>query len=338
MGGSALKQFGIETERFSKIAYDIICQEVSEILNDRKLFFSFVEAYREKESFGDLDVVINSCSILSNITELIDEEFHPRKIFKNGNTYSFDYKNFQIDFIIHSPKDFYSAVDYYKYSPCGNLVGKIAHQFDLTYGHEGLKFFIRENLMSDDKRSTNKNLLKEVVICNDTEKIHKLFGLDHYIWNEGFDTEEEIFKWITKSHFFNPDLFSFENMNHQARTRDRKRPDYNRFVNWLKDKNDLHQYQKNDNKHVYLNWILEKFPNLKYEIEVVRYDYYQRIENYKKFNGNLVKDWTGKEGIELGKIIKNYKESINPEKFDDFIDSNDTICIKNHFMEWYQKI
>lgn len=207
MGGSALKKYGIETKRFNQHDYFEIVRKVCEILEPPGFIFSVVQAYRTKESFGDMDVVIQNDGYSDEfIKKFITDKFEAGIIHRNSNTYSFAVRNFQIDFIFQPPELYSSTVDYYDFSPSGNLVGKLAHIFGLKYGHDGLKYIIREENVGAETND-NSHVMREVILTTELKVIHKFLDLDHEKYENGFDTEEEIFEWVAASQFFNPVLF-----------------------------------------------------------------------------------------------------------------------------------
>ena len=346
MGGAALKPYGINTRRYQKDEYFRMAQEVSGVLEKQGWNFHVVEAYGQKESFGDMDVVIENSEFPdSYIKNVISAGFGASIIHRNSNTYSFCYKEFQIDFIFHGFEVFYPACDYYRYSPSGNAVGKLFHQFKLSYGHEGLKYIIREEDIGAES-AENSHVMKEVILSTDTDVIQSMVGLDFMAFHVGFNTEEDIFKWVTASPYFNPNLFSFEEMNHRARVRDRKRPDYNRLMDWIEaHKATLPNYQRNLNKKDYLPWIVEKFPALQDEFDECRVRYTQNQIVKSKFNGLLVLDWISKvdgeliakmiHGKTLGNIIRDYKNSI--QDFHNFLLTTHEKDVESHFNNWYEE-
>jgi hypothetical protein len=337
MGGNALVSYGINTVRFQKQDYQDIVREVSGTLREKCNWkFYVIEAYREKESFGDMDMVIlqEDYHTPAYIKEFLLKNFGAVIVHRNSNTYSFAYKNFQIDLIFQPIEFFKSCCDYYNYSPSGNAVGKLYHQFKLSYGHEGLKYIIREEDVGANP-SENSHVMKEVILSQDTREIHEILGLDHDRYIEGFDTEDEIFAWVCTSPFFNPELFSFEEMNHRARTRDRKRPDYNRLMVWIKrNQENLPKYEREPDKRLYFPWILEAFPALKEDIAKCWNTYRENALVKSKFNGKLVLDWIGLvSGKELGDIIKKYRMTFTD--FRNFLLTNDEKAVELHFRTWY---
>jgi DNA polymerase/3'-5' exonuclease PolX len=133
MGGNAIKQLGVEGRRVDMQEFAAIEKHVAKILNLENIGFGVVQAYKKKETFGDMDVVLKT-EHLEMVRQLIESHFRPKVISRNHNIFSFDYDNFQIDFICYGGDTFQSALDYFVYSPAGNAVGKIAHQLGLSYG------------------------------------------------------------------------------------------------------------------------------------------------------------------------------------------------------------
>lgn len=335
MGGLALKKWGIETSRLPKDEYFKIQDEILQVLTVRGLTAEPVKAYRNKESFGDLDVVILDTGNLK-IRETIMENFKPKAIHQNSNCYSFDYENFQIDFTIHPEGVYRSALDYYHYSPAGNAVGKLFHQMKLSYGHTGLVYIIREEDVDPNANRNNSHVLMCPVLSTNTQEIHNFIGLDHEKWKNGFETEEEIFEWIAGSRFFNPQLFAFEQMNHRSRTRDRKRPDYHRLMAWIDaNKSRLPNYKRFEDKSDYLPMIHRQFPMLKTHMDECRVKYNKRKELHQKFNGHMVSEITGLVGKDLGDYIRDFK--FEHQYFQDWLEKTSQENIYHEIKKFYNK-
>lgn len=148
MGGNALKS--IETRRYDAKEYKDLCA----VVNRKLLGFGYmlnwhiIDAYRTKESFGDMDLLYTSYGgkplCVEDIGDIFSDE-PPREIVRNGSCISFDFRELQIDFI-HSPVDeYFYAKDYFAWNDLGNLVGKIARRFGLKHGHRGLTLPLRDD-------------------------------------------------------------------------------------------------------------------------------------------------------------------------------------------------
>jgi hypothetical protein len=314
MGGNALKT--IKSRRVIDREFEFLCNKVKLPLIGSATKHSLIPAYRNKASFGDADFVVNFESV-RDLIKFVKDQYNPLEIVRNHNTVSFDFYYFQVDFINHDVHNFDSALNYYSYDPVGNAVGKLFHQFGLKYGHDGLSFKIREEHLGLSDRS-NSHVLKDVVLTKDTEHIHTFLGLDHSKWLSGFDTQEEIFDWVCSSPFFNPARFSFDEMNHEARTRDRKRPSYNMLLEYIEtNKHKYTCYKRRRSKKDYMDVILNTFPTLHKEMMECYMNYTVKKEASRKFNGNLVRSWIPYiSDVQLGKVVSNFKKMFYNFDFD----------------------
>jgi hypothetical protein len=217
MGGKALKILGIETERKSTSEHLRIESTLIPIISELfKTEVKGVKFYRNKESHGDLDLLILNNGNLGDIYEKL-KSFGP--IHKNGNVYSFEYDKYQIDLILQTDENWVFCDSFFNYDPCGNLIGKISHKFGLKFGFSGLVYPFR---------AFSGRLTQNIIISKDTEKIFKFLGLDYDKYTEGFNTVEEIFDWIVSSKYFCGENFLMENLNHIDRKRNKKRKTYQR--------------------------------------------------------------------------------------------------------------
>ncbi len=143
MGGHALKNTYIErknTEEFLRIGKEI----QDKILSDLFLETVILKCYRTKTDHGDLDLLIKITPNLNiNWKTYIQITFNPNEIFNNGGVYSFDYQNFQIDFIPIKEKSWNIAQTYGFFDPLSNIMGKTFHKFGLSYGWDGLFYKYR---------------------------------------------------------------------------------------------------------------------------------------------------------------------------------------------------
>lgn len=175
--------------------------------------------------------------------------------------------------------------------------------------------------------------LGEILISKDVEKIMSFMGLDYSQWESGFGDELESFEWISRSKYFNKEFFKFENLNHQNKTRNRKRAMYSRFVEWLEDKNFKNNYEPaNKSEHIWraaldfgFDWINQAKPLI---------DDHRRDKEIRLiFSGTDVSRITGLTGAALGDTLKRYKESLGDWK--NFFHERTKERMTEHFKEWY---
>lgn len=320
MGGRALQKYGIETERkssveFYKIAADIAVQlsfglgitsSIPVVFNYSPSIAALpVRCYRTKQDHGDLDVLIkvDQKFELDNIDlrKYIEQHFNPQVIHSNGGVLSFDYKNFQIDFIPIKEENWDIAQVYFSYDPLGNAMGKTFHKMNLSYGWDGLKY---------KYRNFNGRNSHNIVVSKDPRKIFKFSGYDYDRYLNGFETIEEIFDFIVAGKQFHIDVFRMENLNHVDKKRNRKRKSYHAFLEYIEKLENKTPFQFERNKSFYLPIIDNYFPeaNLLKQIDVL--DARDEINRQlsEKFNGRLVMEWIPDlEGKMLGNAMKNFK-------------------------------
>lgn len=310
MGGRALKS--IVTKRIQKVEFLDLSKTVIKVL---KRYFANVEIpryYFTKESFGDIDIVvgIDGEYIMNNLNEIIITEFKPNEIFKNGNCWSFDINNVQIDIIIVLNKDFESTLVYNSFNDLGNYVGRLAHYMGGRYGSEG--FWVTYYY---------KDTKNKIMISKEQEKIYEFLGLDFNRWLKGFDTLEEIFQFISESPYFNWTKFQLEELNRINRERNLKRVSYMSFLDWIDNNvsDDEHKYEHNLSDIELYKRIDDFFPEANLLDEIARIEYEVSKSKYAAilFNGRHVIDKFGLEGKELGQAMSGFKEYIN-DQFGDF--------------------
>lgn len=300
MGGNALKN--CFTRRYQKDEYNLLCNEVLEILSKSEDIYKAVipYAYRNKESFGDMDIVISFKKNL-DLAAYIKKAFDSKEIKSNGDCLSFEYKEFQID-LIKENDHFKTTVEYLNWNDLGNIIGRVAHKFGLKYGHKGLLYIAKNDSGYNPK---------ELLMSKNILEILEFLGFDYDKYTFGFDNINDIYDFVIESKFFNPQIFSFEEMNHINRVRNRKRITYQGFIDYIEtiDSKNREFFEYNKNKSIYLARVDYYFPEA---------DIFGFIENYKKeieikdkvkdkFNGQLIIDLTGLTDKILGEFISYFK-------------------------------
>jgi hypothetical protein len=300
MGGLALKN--CKTRRYERQEFDAISVELLNMLEKDFKRVAMPLFYKNKPSFGDADILVSMEGCNYNMHDYITAHFKPNEIFHNGNCWSFDYKELQIDLITVAPEHFDSNYNYLSYNDLGNYIGKIAHGFGMKYGQEGLMY---------DHYFKGSNIGR-VIISKDYDKIYKFLGLDYNRWKEGFDELEDIFKFISESPYFNWEYLQLENNNRINRERDAKRKSYMSFLEYIENncKDSDHQYQYDKDKSVYVDKAAEFFPesNLVMEIRRMEFEECKSLYMKSKFNGGEVMRRFGLKGKELGDALNGFKK------------------------------
>lgn len=324
MGGSLFSIERIGQEELNKIQTDVFKKIGSPEMTVPRTF-------NDKKDYGDLDICLYSPVI---DTGFLMDQFNLSKdqISINDTVISFQYNNmFQIDLCHFPEEDFKSAVNYMSFGDLSNMIGVICNRaFGMRYTHRGLVAPVK--LHASD-------MLGEVVISKDVERIFEFIDLNYSEWKTGFNNELEAFQWIMKSKYFNPDFFAFENLNHQNKTRNRKRKMYSRFVEYLSVNDVKNHYDIPENKTEHL-WRSILHFNYNWTVEANKLIEERRIiqERSKKFNGNLVSEWIGESGIVLGLFLRAFIEfiKVNDCNFNEFVDKNTTESIEKIVKEFYK--
>jgi hypothetical protein len=315
IGGKALKN--TFTRRYERQEFEDISSEIISILAKDFKKVGMPLFYHKKETFGDVDIVVSMEDCNHNIRDYIEAHFQPNEIFKNGNCWSFDYKELQIDFITTSGEHFDSYLNYLNYNDLGNFIGKIAMGFGCRYGQEGL-------WLEHYFKGTN---LGKIMLSKDTKKIFEFLDLSYNKYVQGFEDIEELFVFISNSRYFNWEKVQLENNNKVNRDRDKKRNTYQLFLKWIDAnvRDDAHNYQTEKDKTVYYDMIANYFPEAQIVTEIRRleYEYCKDLYIKSKFNGGEVMRRFGIDGKILGDKINLFRKingSIFPnETFEDYV-------------------
>ncbi len=300
MGGKALK--GI-TRRFQKEEFFELSKEllpkVSQSFNTE---VHLVQSYYDKVDFGDMDILILNNGNLGLIADKLNEVFKPKQIKSNGNCYSFDYKDLQIDLILITPINWETAKCFYSWGDLGNLMGKISHQLGLKYGWDGLKY----------THYVDGRKLGTLYVSRNIPKIFCFLGLEYKTFLRGFNNPEEMFKYVMTSKYFNPRIFSMDNLRHRDKQRNKKRQGYKDFLKYLHD-NDI--YSKYTENLVIPNWkdeINKWFPEASIDTVCLAFEQQDALQKSiaSKFNGRIVMErYPELTGKLLGDAISNFKKS-----------------------------
>ena len=319
MGGKLIQSvWDLPEKRLSNEEYLIFKDQV---LTDMKEIFpsswklGVAPAIRQKESHGDLDIIVGMDSSLD--VQRVLEEYLQMTVHVNSNVISFPIAGFQVDLTFVPMKDYQSSIDYTSWGDTMNFCGRVAHKKGLSLGHTGLGFWIRQSLFEIRLNFLdNDNIMEKVILTKDFSIILPLLGFDYDVWKHGFDTKEEVYHWVASSKFFDPEIFSFENLNHINRVRNKKRAMYAGFVEWL-DKNswkyNKHIFQRRE-YYIY-DWSC-RFPILKEAIKKNKVRYLRDKSFKEKVNGYRVMEILGiSDGKEVGRVMGELRKLHTKEEY-----------------------
>ena len=301
MGGNCLKI--AKTRRFEAAEFHPLVREISEIFYDEtNINLDVIKSYRNKESFGDADFLVTWDDKDEPIA-LIQAVFDPVEIVRNGPVTSFDYKELQVD-LIHAPtlERVFSRY-YYAWNDCGNFIGRTAHRIGFKFGHNGLwyRFY-------DPEDATH--LVKEILVTRDFYDALEFLGFDGSIFEQGFDTPEQIFEFVASSEWFDPRQFLLANRASEGRKRDRTRKMYTKMLEWIMQE---HPHLSEDepplktDKAMHLQRAFFMFPDFATDYQKANTEL-QILKAFKaNFNGDNYSKWFGIEGKELGTLMQRHR-------------------------------
>lgn len=322
MGGRAfIQKYGIESKRLNNTEYGKIWDKIRPNLLNIFNKVEIVRSYSSKDSHGDLDCIVSNTNNQNIGPHDLRIILGGDKVHRNGQTTSILIDGFQVDVTFIVEDEFDAASFYFNDSPAGNLLGKLAHSLGFHLGHNGLYY----------KHSKDNIPICTVTLSKNSRDICGFLDVAYNQKQKGFTTQQEIFEWICASKYFHPELFSFDRMNHTARTRDRKRPDYNQFLDYIKDIG-AHPF-KELSKASCLNIAAVYFKkDIGYLIEQAESEYFRKKDMDAKLNGHTVMEVTGLQGKDVGMIISKYNTYVDVN----FFANNSAEEIKEHFKAWYK--
>lgn len=309
MGGRALKL--AYTRRYELEEYLKLQDEMVEILSNDFEQVSVPLYYREKNSFGDMDIIVTWPTPESDtergqkLRAYIEETFNPTEIFHNDRSWSFNVDEIQVDIIMCEPENYDAMRHYLSYNDLGNFIGRLAHGLGLKYGQDGLVY---DHYFKGSK-------IGRIMVSQDYPRIFEFLGLDYTRWERGFDTLEDIFQYIVESKYFNYDKFQLKALNKINRDRNIKRASYMAFLEYIEGHQDK-KFVFLEEKEEYVQKAAKFFPEFQYKLEVRRLEYEKTRDLYVqvKFNGGELVRRFGLEGREIGLAIEEFKNLISTRR------------------------
>lgn len=275
-------------------------------------------SYHNKESFGDMDILVHDDGHSFEEIESMISKLNPSQIYKNGNVYSFDYKNLQIDLIFVSPEDWEASKIFYKWGDLGNLMGKLfssygdLENFSLKYGYDGIKV-----------KMVYKTYKSVFYLSKDNRMMFDFLGIDLEEFEKGFDDQFKMYDYIITSKLFSPYIFQWENLTSVIKNRNKRRPAYHGFLEYIEKYGKDNKIDYNEDPEFYLNNLNEFFEvNIQSEYQKL-IDKVERLKSIRdKFSGRHVMEEMNLKGKSLGDSLENFKKYIVDEleeDYDDFI-------------------
>ena len=304
--GNVFTSETFKSRRVEKEEFLVIKETIIELFKEYNIDLYFGKYTKNKESFGDLDIIVSNEHTQDCIDILNYEQF---KSSKNSNVLSFLYEDFQIDLIFVNPEILPYAVEYYSWNDIHNLIGKLAKKAGFKHGQNGLEYVIRDQSLNSDGR-----LLDEIFLSNDPYLILKILELDVDRYKAGFENVTEMFEYVATSPYFNPHFYQLSELTNKDRVRDRKRVNFQLFLDWcetlemdLDDKFIISKEHRYILPHIWFTSLPDKVRQV-YK-EKARLDFIK-----SKFNGSLIMTWIPRlKGKELGQFMFYCRETLTDE-------------------------
>lgn len=334
MGGNALKLIGLDSRRIETQELYDLTKEIQALTTELFIKIDPVKFYHTKPDHGDIDLVGVLRPGLNIRPKPTPEEksrgYAPPPIWTkklpeicgskgfhwNYPVTSFEFKGVQIDISGHEdPQIAQTHLEFINYSPTGNVLNRMLKQTGVKWGVDGLTFPIRKNISGDG------DLLGSVRLSYQIQEALEIADLPLKTWEDGFETQEDIFAWTCQSKLFNKQIYDFENLDHTNRKRDFIRPDYHAWRTYIEDKPDHYKrYETVEERTIaktkWLEVLCKKFPNLGPAREEIFQSRKDTKINRAKLEGNWISKKTGLKGKELGDHIKDFKKTIGPTNKD----------------------
>lgn len=316
MGGNLFSN----TRRVTASEYVVYEENVISYLNSIGIKAHKIPYFKSKETFGDLDLIISTndvpnlknCSLQSH---------------KTSNGCSFVWEDIQVDLLYSTPTKIDSNIHYFSYNDLHNLIGKVARSLSCKLGNEGL-YYSFKNPWS--------GAIKEIFLTDNWEQIYTFLDYEYSEYLKGFDTLEDIYKFVISSKYFNAGRYSLDQLRHRDRVRDKKRETYQKFIKFIEDNNLSTLVEYRSYEDTVLN--VEEFfyqgdRVIQYKI---LHNIFKECDNHyykQKFNGDIIREVTDLGGKELASFMKYFRNKYDKE----YILSHGGLHIKNLISSEYER-
>lgn len=311
MGG---KIFPTNTRIESKEAFSTLYQKQLELLSHITDKVYIPREIDSKTSFGDLDLVIPE-QFMESIAKFLEASELPHNITRNANTnviennvLSYQYDLHQVDLIFLPEETIEYSVNYFSFGDHGNILGRLLKTVGIKNSFKGLFFDLNNN---GNKKNT-------ILLASDYYEMLDYLKLDKEHFKQGFTDQKDLFDWITSSPYFQNNIYSFELMTNKNRVRDMKRPFYHEFLVYL-------ETNSFDNPEPLIP-VNEFFPSYDIQKALIKKEFAIHSLYKSKFNGTNVSNLTGLSGLDLGFLMKNFK---NKYTYDEIVSMDQKLIDKN---------
>lgn len=325
MGGNALKQFG--STRLPSGEALLIGDRIKALIDEtavnagRCVRCELIPSYRQKPDYGDVDLLVAgplpeqwASELAKTLNPGVSDADLP--VIRNGNVVSIGApvrvnEVFQVDLILVPLEEFDFSLAYFSWNDVGNLTGRVAYKMGLKLADNGLWLPFRDG----------DRLFRSLLLTHDFGRAIEFLGFDPARWQAGFDTLEDIYRFIAESRYFDPAIYLLENRNHRSRVRDAKRPTYTGFLQWLQQHPPVSAFNAWPERKIdWLSRIFEHFPGTETAWRQADRDLVKAKMIRSKFNGEMIGRATGLSGKTLGALMSRIRHAFaDNEQFESYV-------------------
>lgn len=321
MGGNAMQDFGAR-----RVDADLAhrkAREVSQALDQvlAKLGCPrpchVIRAYREKATFGDVDLLVQQEAVEAIGKELIVSElgvllghdlpyyqvhpkapqFHTAIPLEEGGA-------LQVDFQMIPELTFDYAKDYFAWNDLSKLMQILGRTMSgLNFGVDGLSRSVKHK----------GQVIGRVTFTYNFSEALGFLGFDVARFNQGFDNLEAMYEFVAKHPNFNSNMYQWENRTSRGRGQDMDRPTYLGFLEWMKERGLPLEAPADET-----DWVAKaykRFPDAQRQRDAL-FAEMAALDTFRmRFNGGVVTKLTGLRGESLGVFMKAYRKHEGEDGF-----------------------
>jgi len=220
MGGNALKYLNpirVSSEEAFRLYWT-----VNSVVNIHGGSSYIIPWCLDKKNHGDVDILISDIDVIK-VADLLNVPYENRH--SNGPVLSVGIKCgdgiAQVDLITVDKKHVNHTLLYYSGGGLGMMIGRVAAWHGYTFAQEGLRL-----------RATQEPWSEDILLTNDPKKSLEFLGYD-ITKHKAFNNELECWEFALSSDMARPFMFAAELNTAENRNRDKKRPSFLRFYEWL---------------------------------------------------------------------------------------------------------
>lgn len=344
MGGNALKEFGTRRASLSEAmsAAGVFTAAVDSIFQEHGFSIPshLIQAYHEKNDFGDLDIVVLQEAVesigIKRLHELLEQKIGHAMPFRqdhpNATHVSMGYplgdgSLLQVDLLFAKAAEFDFTCKYLAWNDLGNLMTVMAKKMGgLKFGMSGLTIKVK----------FNGHALGDVVFTRDFYEAISFIGYKPERYARGFDTLLDIYQFAADHPRFNTSMYLLENRNHKSRMRDKKRSTYNGFLEWMQIAPVSEHEWDDDSRDTWLEKAFERFPEARFDYDLLIAEETKRIEVKKIFSGKFITGLTGLRHESLGIFMDAFKKYYGEKEFLDHILSRRSDHLEDDVKVFYE--